>query len=89
MPVTDCTLTCICYAVNVWTLPYVNPGISFPPIQRLGNYEGSYEESEDAQTAALDALMTKICFHLDCETLSTFFKINPKKKILDIEHAIE
>lgn len=47
------------------------------------------EGSEDAPTAVLDTLMTKICSHLDCETLSTFFKISPKKEILDIGHTIE
>lgn len=47
------------------------------------------EGSENVLTVVLDPLMTEICFRLACKTLPTFFKINPKKEILDIGHAIE
>lgn len=81
LPVTDCTLTRICHAVNIWTFPYINSGVSFPLMAVI-------EGSENVLTVVLDPLMTEICFRLACKTLPTFFK-NPKKEILDIGHAIE
>lgn len=89
MPITDVTLTRICYAVNVWTLPYINPGVSFPLFKDWETMRAVIEGSEDTPTAVLDTLITKICSHLDCETLPAFFKISPKKEILDIGHTIE